>query len=445
MEYRYRDASEMKDSGVEWIGNIPKDWTISRIDKEFNVRNEKVSDKEYPPLSVTKQGILPQLENVAKSDNGDNRKKVCVGDFVINSRADRKGSCGVSIYDGSVSLICNVLTPKKLHPQYVHSLFRNYYFSEEFYRWGSGIVDDLWSTNIEKMKKINIPIPMGEEDEKIANFLDKKTSQFDSIISKKEALIEKLEEAKKSLISEVVSGKVKVVKSSDGYDLVKRSSDDMKDSGVEWIGEIPKDWEVKRIKQISNVISKGTTPSTIGREIADNGKIRFLKAENIYDGDICLTPQFFIDEETNKILKRSELKEHDVLFVIAGATIGKTAIVKKAHCPANTNQAISFIRLYNNINYKFVYFWLSSPKLQENMWLYAVQSAQPNLSMENLGNFHIVYPNKEEIDIITDYIEINTIKICEIMESIRYQIQKLKEAKQSLISEAVTGKIEILD
>ncbi|MFR0001022.1 MAG: restriction endonuclease subunit S [Intestinibacter bartlettii] len=416
MEYRYRDASEMKDSGVEWIGNIPKDWTISRIDKEFNVRNEKVSDKEYPPLSVTKQGILPQLENVAKSDNGDNRKKVCVGDFVINSRADRKGSCGVSIYDGSVSLICNVLTPKKLHPQYVHSLFRNYYFSEEFYRWGSGIVDDLWSTNIEKMKKINIPIPMGEEDEKIANFLDKKTSQFDSIISKKEALIEKLEEAKKSLISEVVTGKVKVVKSSDGYDLVKRSSDDMKDSGVEWIGEIPKDWEVKRIKQISNVISKGTTPSTIGREIADNGKIRFLKAENIYDGDICLTPQFFIDEETNKILKRSELKEHDVLFVIAGATIGKTAIVKKAHCPANTNQAISFIRLYNNINYKFVYFWLSSPKLQENMWLYAVQSAQPNLSMENLGNFHIVYPNKEEIDIITDYIEINTIKICEIME-----------------------------
>ena len=445
MEYRYRDASEMKDSGVEWIGNIPKDWTISRIDKEFNVRNEKVSDKEYPPLSVTKQGILPQLENVAKSDNGDNRKKVCVGDFVINSRADRKGSCGVSIYDGSVSLICNVLTPKKLHPQYVHSLFRNYYFSEEFYRWGSGIVDDLWSTNIEKMKKINIPIPMGEEDEKIANFLDKKTSQFDSIISKKEALIEKLEEAKKSLISEVVTGKVKVVKSSDGYDLVKRSSDDMKDSGVEWIGEIPKDWEVKRIKQISNVISKGTTPSTIGREIADNGKIRFLKAENIYDGDICLTPQFFIDEETNKILKRSELKEHDVLFVIAGATIGKTAIVKKAHCPANTNQAISFIRLYNNINYKFVYFWLSSPKLQENMWLYAVQSAQPNLSMENLGNFHIVYPNKEEIDIITDYIEINTIKICEIMESIRYQIQKLKGAKQSLISEAVTGKIEILD
>ena len=114
MRYRYREEHEMKDSGVEWIGRIPKNWTVSRIDKEFKVRNEKVSDKEYQALSVTKQGILPQLENVAKSDNRDNRKKVCVGDFVINSRADRKGSCGVSPYDGSVSLICNVLTSKKL-------------------------------------------------------------------------------------------------------------------------------------------------------------------------------------------------------------------------------------------------------------------------------------------------------------------------------------------
>ena len=158
MKYRYRSDEEMKDSEVEWIGKIPKDWQLSRIDKEFKVRNEKVSDKKFAPLSVTKQGILPQLESVAKTDNGDNRKKVCIGDFVINSRADRKGSCGVSDYNGSVSLICNVLTPKELNSRYIHNLFRNYYFSEEFYRWGSGIVDDLWSTNIERMKKINIPI-----------------------------------------------------------------------------------------------------------------------------------------------------------------------------------------------------------------------------------------------------------------------------------------------
>ena len=445
MNYRYRNDDEMKDSGVEWIGKIPKEWSISRISKEFIIRNEKVSDKDFAPLSVTKQGILPQLDSVAKSDNGDNRKRVCVGDFVINSRADRKGSCGTSSYDGSVSLICNVLTPKYLDSQYIHSLFRNYYFSEEFYRWGSGIVDDLWSTNIEKMKKINIPKPNKNEDKKIAKFLDEKTAQFDSIISKKEDLIEKLEEAKKSLISEVVTGKVRVVKTDDGYELVERKKEEMKYSGVEWIGDIPRQWDVKRIKQISEVISKGTTPSTVGREILETGEIRFLKAENILNGEIKINPEFFIDEDTNKILKRSELKENDILFVIAGATIGKVAMVHRAVCPANTNQAISFIRLKKKVNHKYVYYWLSSAKLQEVMWLNAVQSAQPNLSMENLGNFYIAYPNELELDILTGYIEKTIMRFNKISSKIKEQIEKLKEAKQSLISEAVTGKIEILD
>ena len=92
-----------------------------------------------------------------------------------------------------------------------------------------------------------------KEQEKIANFLDEKASQFDLIISKKEKLIERLEEAKKSLISEVVTGKVKVVKNDDGYELVKRNNEEMKDSGVEWLGEIPKDWEVKKLKYITDV------------------------------------------------------------------------------------------------------------------------------------------------------------------------------------------------
>ena len=90
-------------------------------------------------------------------------------------------------------------------------------------------------------------LSLNSKQEKIANFLDEKTSQFDLIISKKEKLIERLEEAKKSLISEVVTGKVKVVKTDDGYELIKRSSEEMKDSGVEWLGEIPKDWEVKKL------------------------------------------------------------------------------------------------------------------------------------------------------------------------------------------------------
>ena len=107
----------MRDSGQTWIGMIPEDWNLSRIGSLYTLRNEKVSDKDYPPLSVTMKGVVPQLETAAKTDDGDNRKLVRIGDFAINSRSDRRGSCGISIYDGSVSLINTVLTPRgKMNP-----------------------------------------------------------------------------------------------------------------------------------------------------------------------------------------------------------------------------------------------------------------------------------------------------------------------------------------
>ena len=105
-----------KDSGVEWIGDIPTDWGVQRVKKHFNERNEKVNDIDFPPLSVTKNGIFPQLDNVSKSDNHNDRKRVCKNDFVINSRSDRKGSSGLSQLDGSVSLINIVLQPESKNP-----------------------------------------------------------------------------------------------------------------------------------------------------------------------------------------------------------------------------------------------------------------------------------------------------------------------------------------
>ena len=109
MESSKNNNGIYKDSGQEWIGQIPIDWKLSKIAALYGLRNEKVSDKDYPPLSVTMKGVVPQLESAAKTDNGDNRKLVKVGDFAINSRSDRRGSCGISKYDGSVSLINTVL------------------------------------------------------------------------------------------------------------------------------------------------------------------------------------------------------------------------------------------------------------------------------------------------------------------------------------------------
>ena len=124
-------SREMIDSGIDWIGRIPKKWSVHRLGEFFSERREKVNDTDFPPLSVTKKGIVPQLESAAKSNDTENRKKVVAGDFVINSRSDRKQSCGLSLHTGSVSLINTVLTPRNIHPAYSSFLLNNYGFSEE--------------------------------------------------------------------------------------------------------------------------------------------------------------------------------------------------------------------------------------------------------------------------------------------------------------------------
>ena len=229
---------KMKDSGTGWIGEIPDYWDIGRIDSFYTLRNTKVSDKDYPPLSVTMKGILPQLETAAKTNAHDDRKLVKKGDFAINSRSDRRGSCGISEYDGSVSLINTILAPKgEMHPKYYDWLFHTVQFADEFYRWGHGIVDDLWTTNYQDMKKINIPVPPMKEQIMIADFLNVCCADIDRLDADIQSEIAALETYKNSVITEVVTK---------GLD----KAAPMKESGVEWLGLVPETWEVKRGKYV---------------------------------------------------------------------------------------------------------------------------------------------------------------------------------------------------
>lgn len=198
----------LKDSGIKWIGNIPQHWEVEKINSHFKERRNKVSDKDYQPLSVAKIGVVPQLETAAKTDNGDNRKLVLQGDFVVNSRSDRKGSCGVSQYDGSVSLINIVLQNTDMNSGYVHHLFRSNNYIEEFYRNGRGIVADLWTTRYSEMKNIFIPIPPIKEQQAIVDYINTKTAKIDQMKDGIKSEIEKLKEYKQRLISDVVTGKV---------------------------------------------------------------------------------------------------------------------------------------------------------------------------------------------------------------------------------------------
>lgn len=197
----------LKPSGLRWNAEIPEHWEVGRIRNYFDFRNEKVSEIDFAPLSVTKNGVVPQMENVAKSmAEGDTRKKVCKNDFVVNSRSDRKGSCGTSPMDGSVSLIYIVLEPTNIDPKFVDYYFRCNDWVEEFYRNGKGIVADLWTTNYSVMRNIEIALPPYIEQQQIAAYLDEKCAKIDAIIEKIGIKIERLKELKRSLINETVTG-----------------------------------------------------------------------------------------------------------------------------------------------------------------------------------------------------------------------------------------------
>ena len=440
--------SKYKSSEVEWVSNIPDTWKIINLGNLFSISgrvgwknlrsDEYIDDPEYIFLSTpnlkNKEIDFLNVNYISKFRFDESPEiKLEIDDIILVKSGSTLGIVNIVRYLPKPTTIngSSVLLRKKqpdINPYYYYYFFSSYYFQNLMKITQSGV--GVPSVNQSDISKFKIIKPPYTEQIQIVQYLDEKTDLLDKLISKKERKIELLKSHRTSLINEVITkGLNPNVK--------------MKDSGIEWIGHIPEHWERKRIKTISSVISKGTTPSTIGKDITDEGEVRFLKSENIVDNSLSVYPQFFIDKETNEILKRSILLEGDILFVIAGASIGKTTILTKEFSPSNTNQAVSFIRLKPNENNKFVWYWLISSNIQEQMWVVSVQSAQPNLSMENLGNFHIPYPPISEQQQIVEYLNTRTYEIDELVLMEQKKIELLKEYRQSLISEVITGKIDV--
>jgi len=214
-----------------------------------------------------------------------------------------------------------------------------------------------------------------------------------------------------------------------------------KDSGVDWLKKIPNHWSLKRVKDLTEIISKGTTPSTEGETYTDSG-VRFIKAENVNgSGKVFDKPAFFISYETNEILKRSQLKAKDLLLVIAGATTGKIAVIEKCQLPANTNQAVCFLRLnkeekQESLRYK--YYFINSSSFQSLIWLYAVTSAQPNLPMAILSHIDFCYPPLKEQTQIANYLDGKTTAIDKKINLLQQKIDTYKAYRKTLINETVT-------
>lgn len=420
---KYKAYPQYKDSGVEWLGEIPAHWNIKRLGHFFEERREKVSDKDYPALSVTMQGIIPQLDTAAKTEAGDNRKLVLKDDFVINSRSDRKGSAGVSRFNGSVSLISIVMRPKGINPRFAHYLLRCRPFQEEFYRYGKGIVADLWSTNSSELKNIHLPEIQFSESEKITIFLDHETAKIDNLIEKQHQLIELLKEKRHAVIRHVVT---------------KGLNPDvpMKDSGVEWVGEIPMHWKTKAMKNICRIIN-GSTPKSGVEEFWD-GEINWVTPT-----DLSQKSGPFISESIRKITFSgfnscgTTLVPRDSVIISTRAPIGSLAITSIDSC---TNQGCKSLVTNNAGLSKFIYYYLSI--LSTPLNILGRGSTFLELSTEDLSSVKVPLPD-EKINSIISFLDQETTKIDNLLEKQQQIIQLLQERRTALISAAVTGKIDV--
>lgn len=409
---------EMKDSGIEWVGAIPQDWQLSKIGSLYTQRNEKVSDKDYQPLSVTMQGILPQLATAAKTDDGDNRKLVRVGDFAINSRSDRRGSCGISPLDGSVSLINIILTPRTaMHPGYYNWLFHTTLFADEFYKWGHGIVADLWTTRWQEMKSITVPVPEYAEQERIAAFLDAECAEIDTVLEKTRASIEEYKKLKQAVITQAVTKGV-------------RGGRPMKNSGIEWIGDIPAEWDVIRnaflYKEKSRLPEENAVSLSLsqvdGLIATDDMKERSLKTST-YDG--------WKQVRTNDLVL-NRFKGH--LGVLFAANIeGMVSFHYGVYEPLRQFDSKFFEYLYHSDAYKAIL------GLKSNGMTIGLQ----NLSNQNFYSVYSLYPPEEEQQEIIQYLDDKCSGIDALIVQKQEHFTEIENYKKSLIYEYVTGKKEV--
>lgn len=416
---------EYKPTGLAWLPEIPRHWKCAKIRELFTERIQKVSDKEFAPLSVSKGGIVPQIATVAKTDNGDNRKRVKVGDFVINSRSDRKGSSGISAYDGSVSLINIVLNPRaKENGRFLHYLLKSIPFTEEYYRNGRGIVADLWTTRYSEMKTISVPVPPADEQAQIVRYLDAMTAKINKLIRAKKRQIALLQEQKQAIINQAVTR---------GLD----PDVELKDSGIDWLGPIPKQWEIMTMSRLSQTV-RGASPRPAGDFRFFGGNTipwitvsELTKDESKY---IKKTATYLTEEGQ----KQSRTINSDTLLLSnSGATLG---VPKISHIMGCINDGVvAFLSPKEDI--EFLYYALKNQTI--NLRKIVEGYGQPNLNTTIVKNIIVAIPPLNIQHDIVEYLDKKCSDINFIIEQYQKIIEQYFEYKNSLIAAVVTGQVDV--
>ena len=414
---------EMNDSGTVWLGTIPANWDIARIGSFYRLRNTKVSDTDYPPLSVTNKGVVPQLETAAKTNAHDDRKLVKKGDFAINSRSDRRGSCGIAPCDGSVSLINTILSPMgEMNPRYYDWLFHTIEFGDEFYKCGHGIVDDLWTTGWQDMKKILIPYPSLAEQEKIANFLDSQCSQIDAISADIQKEIEILEQYKRSVITEAVTKGL-------------NPDVEIKDSGIEWVRNIPAHWDTIPIRylfaecRLKNILNQEKT----ALKFTYGTIIKKTNFDSDSDEYVANTMTNYTVVYPGTIMINGLNLNYDFVSQRVGLVKDRGAITSAYLAIVPGSRVVSEYANYQLKSWDYA-------KAFHNMGT----GVRKTLDFSELGKKYFVTPSIEEQSKIVAFLDSKCKEIEAIIASKKQQLTVIDSYKKSLIYEYVTGKKEVI-
>lgn len=409
---KYQGYEKYKYSGVEWLGEIPEHWEVKRVKYAF---------------------LLQRGYDLSRDEMEEGKYPVCASNGIIgyhtsfNVKAPsitvgRSGSVGEINYISHDFWAHNTaLYVKKFidsEPRFIFYLLNT--LDVKSLSWGTAV----GTLNRNYIHDLFSGFPSLEEQEKIARFLDYKTKQIDELIAKKEALLEKLDEKRTALISHAVTK---------GLD----PSVPMKDSGIEWLGEIPKHWESIRIKFIGDIkYGLGEPP-----EKMDDG-LPIIRATDIYRGTIDGSKVQRVNPDKVPWSRNPELKAGDILVVRSGAYTGDSAIVPDewAGSIAGYDMVLTPTKAYSKYIASNL---LSKHILEGQIYLAKSRAAQPHLNAEELGNTIIGIPPLEEQKLISQYLDQKKAEIDQQKAKIQEAIDRLKEYRTALITNAVTGKIDV--
>ena len=435
---------EMKDSGIDWIGDIPKHWEIIEIRKLFNRRSEKnnpVKTKERLSLSIDK-GVTLYSE---KTTNLDRFKEdftqyqlAYPDDIVLNSMNMIVGAVGKSNYWGCVSPVYYVIYRKNIENNidFYSYMLNTPSIREIYHKLGQGIYAierGEGRVNTCRLKvdyydfgKICIPHPPVAEQSLIANFLDKKCAEIDELIALQEQMIAQLTTYKQAVITETVTK---------GLDPNVK----MKDSGVEWIGEIPEHWDVCRLKYLTNGnLQYGANESGV---TYDANLPRYVRITDILDNTLRedITKLSLTEEQAKDYI----LQNNDLLFARSGATVGKAFIYDELYGRCAFAGYLIRASINNENSAKFVYYYTQTSMYEEWKKQVFVQATIQNIGADKYAQLPIVTPSLSEQQSIANYLDQKCKEIDELISVKKEKIEKLKAYKKSVIYEYVTGKKQV--